>query len=166
MAIITAIIILALFILLLMAITFIPGHKRGVIFRRGRQIAVKGTGVFLIIPFVDRVVRVDLRTMKRDSPSQEVVTRDNWNVKASATIRFKVVDVVAAAVAVPDYTRKTSETLQIALRGLLKESARDELEHNLNQVSNTLQERIDKETKTWGVEVVEVDLKKMTFSEE
>ena len=149
--------------LLPMAVKIVPEYERGVIFRLGRLIGAKGSGLFFIIPFVDRMVKVDLQVVTMDIPSQEVVTRDNVNVQADVTVKFKVIDPVAATIKVLDHIQKTSEVSQAAFRNLLIQSARNELVP-LDKVSKTLQWSIDKETRTWGVEVIEVELKKMTFT--
>ena len=147
-----------------MAVKIVPEYQRGVILRLGRLIGAKGPGLFLIIPFVDRMVKVDLQVVTMDIPSQEVVTRDNCNVQAGATIKFRVVDPEAATVKVLDHIRETSQASQAVFRNLLKQSARNELEYHLDEVSKTLRSSIDKETRTWGVEVIEVELKKISFT--
>ena len=149
--------------LLPMAIKIVAEYERGVTFRLGRLIGAKGPGLFLIIPFIDRVVKVDLRVVTMDIPSVEVVTRDSVNVQADVTIKFKVVDPIVATIKVLDHIQETSQASQAALRNLLIQSARNELVP-LDKVSETLQRSIDKETRTWGVEMVEVELKKMTFT--
>ena len=150
-------------ILVPMSVKIVAGYERGVIFRLGRLIGAKGPGLFLIIPFIDRVAKVDLRAVTMDIPSVEVVTRDNVNVQADVTVKFKVIDPVAATIKVLDHIQKTSEVSQAAFRNLLIQSARNELVP-LDKVSKTLQWSIDKETRTWGVEVIEVELKKMAFT--
>ena len=125
--IVIGIIILAALILIPMAVEILPEYKRGVVFRLGRLIGAKGPGLFLIIPFIDRVVKVDLRAVTMDIPSVEVVTRDNVNVQADVTIKFKVVDPIVAAIKALDHIQKTSQASQAALRNLLIQSARNEL---------------------------------------
>jgi len=163
-AIAIGIIVLAVLILIPMAIKSLPEYERGVIFRLGRLIGAKGPGLFLIIPLIDRMIKVDIRVIKMDIPSQEVVTRDNVHVQAGATIYFKVADPVAATVKVLDHIGATSKVSQDAFRNLLIQSERNELVHH-DRVSETLKESIDKETRKWGVEVTEVELKKMYFGE-
>ena len=162
--IVIGIIVLAILILIPMAVKILPEYQRGVIFRLGRLIGAKGPGLFLIVPLIDRVIKVDLRVVELDISSLEIVNRDDVNVQTGATIKFKVVDPVAATVKVPDHVRKTSEVSQDVFRNLLVQSARDELVR-LNEVSKTLQRSIDKQTREWGVEVTEVEVKKMLFGE-
>ncbi|MCL0079469.1 SPFH domain-containing protein [Dehalococcoidia bacterium] len=155
--------VVVLMLVIAMTVKAVPEYQRGVVFRLGRLIGPKGPGLVLIIPFVDQMIKVDVQVITMDVPSQEAVTRDNWNVEEGFTIKFKVVDPVAAVVDVPDHIQKTSEVSQAAFRNLLIQSARNELVA-LDEVSQTLQLSINKETKTWGVEVIEVQLKKMTFT--
>ena len=161
--IVIAIVVLGLFLIGSMAIKIVPEYQRGVIFRLGRLVGVRGPGLFLIIPFIDRMVKVDLQVITMDVPSQEAVTRDNWKVEGGFTIKFKVVDPVAAVMHVLDHKQKTLEVFQAAFRNLLIQSARNELVPP-HKVSETLQQSINKETRAWGVEVTEVELKKITFT--
>jgi len=156
-------VIVALLIIIPMAVKIVAEHERGVIFRLGRLIGAKGPGLFLIIPFVDRIVKVDLRQVIMDIPSLEAVTRDNVNVQADVTIMFRVVDPEAAVVKVLDHLLATSRVSQAAIRNLFGDSTREQLEYHLNEVNTTLQGNVDKETRTWGVEVVEAEVKKIAF---
>ncbi len=164
-AIAIGIIVLAVLILIPMAIKILPEYERGVIFRLGRLVGVKGPGLFLIIPLIDRAIKVDLRVVEMDIPSLKVVNRDNVTVEAGAIVKFQVVDPVEATIKVGDHIRKTSEISQAVLRNLLAQSERSELV-DLSGVSSTLQRSIDTQTKTFGVEVTEVEVKKMFFGEE
>lgn len=155
-------IVLFLLIILPMAIKIVTEYERGVIFRLGRLVGARGPGLFFIIPFVDRMMKVDLRVVEMDIPSQEIATRDNVNVYADARIKFRVVDPVLATIKVLDHIGATSEVSQSVFRNLLNQSERNELV-NLHEVNTALHSSIDKETRTWGVEVVEVEVKNMAF---
>jgi len=160
--IVIGIIVLVIFILIPMAVKIVAEYERGVIFRLGRLVGARGPGLFLIIPFVDRMVKVDLRVVEMNIPSQEIVTRDNVNVYADARIKFRVVDPVLATIKVLDHIRATSEVSQSVFRNLLNQSERNELV-NLHEVNTALHSSIDNETRAWGVEVTNVEIKKMAF---
>lgn len=159
------IIVLAVLILIPMAVKILPEYERGIVFRLGRLIGVKGPGLFLIVPLIERMIKVDMRVVTMDLPPQKVVTRDNVNVEAGAVVKFRVVDPVAATVKILDHVRETSKVSQDALRNLLIQSERDELVH-VDEVGKTLREHIERETIGWGVEVTGVELKKMYFAED
>ncbi len=155
-------VIVALLIIIPMAVKIVAEYERGVIFRLGQPVGAWGPGLFFIIPFVDRMVKVDLRVVEMDIPSLEAVTRDNMNVYADARIKFRVVDPVLATIKVLDHIRATSEVSQSVFRNLLNQSERNELV-NLHEVNTALQSSIDNETRAWGVEVTKVEIKKMAF---
>jgi len=157
------VIVVVIVIIISMTVKIVAEYERGVIFRLGKLVGTKGPGRFLIIPFIDRMMKVDLRVVTMDIPSLEAVTRDNVNVQADVTIMFRVVDPEAAVVKVLDHLLATSRVSQAAIRNLFGDSTRDELEYHGNEVNRTLQRNIDKETRTWGVEVTEVEVKKMDF---
>ncbi len=115
------------FIIIAMAVKIVTEYERGVIFRLGRLVGAKGPGLFLIIPFVDRMVKVDLRVVTMDVPSQEVITKDNVTVRVNAVVFLRVVDPESAVVKVLDHIRATSQISQTTLRNVLGQSELDEL---------------------------------------
>ena len=161
------IIVLALVIFISMAIKIVTKYERGAIFRLGRFIGVKGPGLFLTIPFVDRMIKVDLRVVTIDISPQEVITSDNVTVKAPAVVHFRVVDPQASVLKVLDHVKATSQTSQTMLRNVLMQSKCNELSSSfsLDRLNRELQRSIDQETRTWGVEVTKVEIKEIPFGE-
>jgi regulator of protease activity HflC (stomatin/prohibitin superfamily) len=141
------------------AIKVVQEYERGVIFRLGRLIGAKGPGLFFIIPIIDRMVKVDLRVVTLDVPSQEAITRDNVTVKVNAVVFFRVVDPSAAVVIVEDFKRATWNIAQTTLRNVLGQSELDELLSNREEINQKLQEIIDETTEPWGVKVSIVEVK-------
>ncbi len=152
-------IILLLLVLASSAIKIVQEYERGVIFRLGRLIGAKGPGLFLIIPFVDRFVKVDLRTVTLDVPAQEAITKDNITVKVNAVVYFRVVDPSASVVNVEDYRRATWNIAQTTLRNVLGQSELDELLQHRESINAKLQRIIDEATEPWGVKVSIVEVK-------
>ncbi len=148
-----------LFVLASSAIKIVQEYERGVIFRLGRLIGAKGPGLFLIIPFVDRFVKVDLRTITLDVPAQEAITKDNITVKVNAVVYFRVVDPSASVVNVEDYRRATWNIAQTTLRNVLGQSELDELLQHRESINSKLQRIIDEATEPWGVKVSIVEVK-------
>ena len=159
------IIVLAVIILVPMAVKIVTKYERGVIFRLGRLIGAKGPGLFFIIPFVDRMVKVDLRVVTMDVPSQEVITRDNVTVRVNAVVYFRVVDPEASVVKVLDHIRATSQIAQTTLRNVLGQSELDELLAQREKLNQTLQGIIDEHTDPWGVKVSTVEIKEVELAE-
>lgn len=145
--------------LLPFSIKVVSEYERGVIFRLGRLQGAKGPGLFILLPFVDRMVKVDLRTVTLDVPSQEAITRDNVTVKVNAVIYFRVLDPIQSVVRVIDYVRATSQIAQTTLRSVLGQSELDELLGQREQINQRLQQIIDEETEPWGVKVSAVEVK-------
>jgi regulator of protease activity HflC (stomatin/prohibitin superfamily) len=157
---------LAVVLLLLSAsIRIVPEYERGVIFRLGRVIAAKGPGLFFIIPIVDRMVKVSLRTVTMDIPPQDVITRDNVTVKVNAVTYFNVVDPVRAVIAIEDYKQGTSEIAQTTLRSILGQVDLDELLAKRDDINLQLQRIIDDVTDPWGVKVTLVEVKHVELPE-
>jgi regulator of protease activity HflC (stomatin/prohibitin superfamily) len=135
-------------------------YERGVVFRLGRVIPLKGPGLFFIIPFgVDRLVKVDLRTVTLEVPPQEVITNDNVTTKVNAVIYFQVVDPRKAVIQVLNYINATSQIAQTTLRAVLGQSTLDELLAEREKINLTLQKIIDEQTEPWGIKVVVVEIK-------
>ncbi len=148
-----------LLVILSSAIKIVQEYERGVIFRLGRLQGAKGPGLFLIIPIIDRMVKVDLRVVTLDIPSQEAITKDNVTVKVNAVVFFRVVDPVNAVVQVEDYRRATWQIAQTTLRSVLGQSALDELLSHRDQINHKLQKIIDEQTEPWGIKVSIVEVK-------
>ncbi len=159
------IIVVVLLILIPMAIKIVQEYERGVIFRLGRLIGAKGPGFFLIIPFFDRMVKVDLRTVTMDVPPQDVITKDNVTVKVNAVVYFRVVDPEASVVKVLDHIRATSLISQTTLRNVLGQSELDELLTQREMLNQKLQQIIDEQTDPWGVKVSIVEIKDVELPE-
>jgi regulator of protease activity HflC (stomatin/prohibitin superfamily) len=135
-------------------------YERGVVFRLGRLIALKGPGLFFIIPFgVDRVVKIDLRTITLEVPPQEIITNDNVTAKVNAVIYFQVIDAQRAVVQVLNYINATSQISQTTLRAVLGQSTLDELLGQRELINQNLQKIIDEQTEPWGIKVAVVELK-------
>jgi len=142
------------------AIKVVQEYERGVIFRLGRVLTpARGPGLFFIIPIIDRMVKVDLRTVTLDVPSQEAITRDNVTVKVNAVVYFRVIDPVAAIVQVEDYRRATWQIAQTTLRSVMGQSELDELLSHRDQINMRLQQIIDEQTEPWGIKVSIVEVK-------
>ena len=156
----------AVLLVLSMAIKIVTEFERGVIFRLGRLVGAKGPGLFLIIPFVDRMVKVDLRVVTMDVPSQEVITKDNVTVRVNAVVYFRVVDPESSVVKVLDHIRATSQISQTTLRNVLGQSELDELLSQREKLNQMLQKIIDEHTDPWGVKVSTVEIKEVELAEE
>jgi len=160
-----ALIVFGVLIILMMAVKIVTEYERGVIFRLGRLVGAKGPGFFLIIPFVDRMVKVDLRVVTMDVPSQEVITKDNVTVRVNAVVYFRVVDPEASVVKVLDHIRATSQISQTTLRNVLGQSELDELLASREKLNQMLQKIIDEHTDPWGVKVSTVEIKEVELAE-
>ena len=156
---ILAIAALVIFSLVGAAVKVVQEYERGVIFRLGRLVGAKGPGLFLIIPFIDRMVKIDLRTVTLDIPSQEAITRDNVTVRVNAVAYFRVVDPEAAVVRVENYMLATMQIAQTTMRSVLGQSELDELLANREEINNRLQQIIDQQTEPWGIKVSVVEVK-------
>jgi regulator of protease activity HflC (stomatin/prohibitin superfamily) len=160
------IVVIAILIIAPMSIKIVQEYERGVIFRLGRLVGAKGPGLFLIIPFIDRMVKVDLRVVTMDVPSQEVITRDNVTVRVNAVVYFRVVDPESSVVKVLDHIRATSQISQTTLRNVLGQSELDELLTQREKLNQALQHIIDEQTDPWGVKVSTVEIKEVELAEE
>ena len=164
--IIIGVIVIAIFMILMMAIKIVPEYERGVLFRLGRLVGQRGPGLFLIIPFIDRMVKVDLRVVTMDVPSQEVITKDNVTVRVNAVVYFRVVTPEDSVVKVLDHIRATSQISQTTLRNVLGQSELDELLTQREKLNQMLQKIIDEHTDPWGVKVSTVEIKEVELAEE
>ena len=163
--IIAVIVIAFLLIILPMSIKVVQEYERGVIFRLGRLLGAKGPGFFLIIPFFDKMVRMDLRVITMDVPPQDIITKDNVTVRVNAVVYFRVVDPESAVVKVLDHIRSTSLISQTTLRNILGQSELDELLSERDKLNQVLQKLIDEQTDPWGVKVTIVEIKDVELPE-
>jgi len=146
-------------LLLTSAIRVLREYERGVVFRLGRLLGPKGPGLILLIPVIDKMVRVDLRTVTLNVPPQEVITRDNVPARVNAVAYFKVIDPVRSVVDVEDFLRATSEISQTTLRSVLGKADLDTLLSERERLNTDLQQIIDEQTEPWGVKVAVVEIK-------
>ena len=145
--------------LLLSAIRIAKEYERGVIFRLGRVIGTKGPGLFLLIPVVDRMVKIDLRIVTMSVPPQEVITRDNVPVRVNAVLFFRVIDARNAVVTVENFIMATSQIAQTTLRSTLGQADLDHLLAERDKINQQLQQIIDEQTAPWGIKVTTVEVK-------
>jgi regulator of protease activity HflC (stomatin/prohibitin superfamily) len=152
-------IVLLLVFVALSAIRVVQQYERGVIFVLGRLIGAKGPGLFLVPPFISRMVKVDLRIVTLTVPPQEVITRDNVTIKVTAVVYFYVVDPIAAVIKVVNFNQATTQIGQTTLRNILGQSELDELLAERKKINRDLQVIIDEQTEQWGVKVTAVEIK-------
>ncbi len=148
-------------IFLTMSMKILNEYERGVIFRLGRIIGAKGPGLIILIPFVDRMVRVDMRTITLDVPPQDAISRDNVTIKVNAVVYFRVVDPNRAVVEVENFLLATSKLAQTTLRSVLGQVELDELLASRDTINHRLQTILDKQTEPWGVKVANVEVKQI-----
>ena len=141
------------------AVKIVQEYERGVVFRLGRLVGPRGPGLILLIPLVERMLKVDLRTVTMDIPAQEVITKDNVTVRVNAVAYFRVIDPNAAIVNVADYIRATSQIAQTTLRSVLGQGALDDLLSEREMINQELQRIIDEQTEPWGIKVSIVEVK-------
>ena len=148
------------------AIKVLREYERGVVFRLGRVINTKGPGLIIIIPIVDKLIRVSLRLVAMDVPPQDVITRDNVSVKVNAVIYFRVMDPNNAVIEVENYLFATSQLAQTTLRSVCGQVELDELLSERDKINTTLQEILDKHTDPWGIKVSNVEVKHIDLPQE
>ncbi len=148
------------------AIKILKEYERGVVFRLGRIIPVKGPGLVIIWPIIDKLVRVSLRTVTMDVPSQDVITKDNITVKVNAVIYFRPIDPVKAITEVEDFFFATSQIAQTTLRSILGQSQLDDLLSKRDELNTELQKVIDFQTEPWGIKVSAVEVKNVDLPAE
>jgi regulator of protease activity HflC (stomatin/prohibitin superfamily) len=166
---VTAVIIVFVIIILSSAIRILREYERGVIFRLGRLIGgggVKGPGLILLIPVIDRMVKVSLRTVVMDVPPQDIITRDNVSLKVNAVVYFRVIEPQKAIVGVENYLVATSQLSQTTLRSVLGQSELDDLLSQRDKINQKLQQIIDSHTEPWGVKVSNVEVKQIDLPQE
>jgi regulator of protease activity HflC (stomatin/prohibitin superfamily) len=162
--IITVVVLVLLF--LYSAIKILNEYERGVIFRLGRVIQAKGPGLIILIPIVDRMIKVSMRLVAMDVDPQDVITRDNVSVKVNAVIYFRVIDPVKAIVEVESYNYAMSQLAQTTLRSVCGQAELDELLSDREKINNQLQEILDTHTDPWGIKVATVELKHIDLPQE
>ena len=150
------------------AIRILREYERGVIFRLGRLISggVKGPGLILLIPIIDKMVKVSLRTVVMDVPPQDVITQDNVSIKVNAVIYFRVIQPVKAVVEIENFLMGTSQLSQTTLRSVLGQSELDDLLSQREKINHKLQQIIDSQTEPWGVKVSHVEVKQIDLPQE
>jgi regulator of protease activity HflC (stomatin/prohibitin superfamily) len=147
------------------AVKVVQEYERGVVFRLGRLVGARGPGLILLIPKIERMVRVDLRVITLDVPAQEAITRDNVTVKVNAVAYFRVVEPTRAIVSVVDYRRATSLMCQTTLRSILGQSDLDTLLSSRDEINAQLQRLIDEQTEAWGIKVTSVEVRDVELPE-
>ncbi len=160
---------LLIFIILILLgsmIRILREYERGVVFRLGRLIGVKGPGLVILLPFIDKMVKVSLRIIAMDVPPQDVITKDNVSVKVNAVVYFRVMDPAKAVVEVEDYLYATSQIAQTTLRSVLGEVELDDLLSQREQLNHRLQQIIDQQTDPWGIKVSAVEIKHVDLPQE
>ncbi len=148
------------------AIKILKEYERGVVFRLGRIIPVKGPGLVIIWPIIDKLVRVSLRTVTMDVPPQDVITKDNVSVKVNAVVYFRVMDPIKAITEVEDFYFATSQIAQTTLRSVIGQTQLDEVLSKRDQVNAELQKIIDFQTEPWGIKVTAVEVKNVDLPQE
>ncbi len=158
-------IIIVLLIIFPQAIKITREYERGVIFRLGRFAGIRGPGLFLIIPVIDKMIKIDLRIVTLDVPSQEVISKDNIPIRVDAVLYFKVADPGRATIEVENYLMATSQISQTSLRGVVGASDLDELLAEREKINQKLHEIIDRATDPWGIKVTGVEVKHVEIPE-
>jgi regulator of protease activity HflC (stomatin/prohibitin superfamily) len=155
------VVILFVVIILANAIRILREYERGIIFRLGRLSGVRGPGIILLIPIVDRMVKVSLRTVVMDIPPQDVITRDNVSIKVNAVVYFRVVHADKAIVEVENFLFATSQLSQTTLRSTLGQASLDELLAERDKINSSLQKIMDMHTEAWGIKISNVEVKQI-----
>ncbi|OFZ12052.1 MAG: hypothetical protein A2Z20_07425 [Bdellovibrionales bacterium RBG_16_40_8] len=144
----------------------LPEWERGVILRFGHSMGVRGPGIIILIPFIERMFRIDTRTITMDVQPQDVITRDNVTLKVNAVIYFRVMDPEAAVIKVEDYYFATTQLAQTTLRSVLGQYSLDDLLTNRDKINHTLQMQLDKATESWGIKISVVEVKHIDLPKE
>jgi len=167
----TVLVVIIFFVIIILAaaIRILREYERGVIFRLGRLVGnegIKGPGLILLIPFIDRMVKVSLRTIVFDVPPQDVITQDNVSIKVNAVVYFRVIEPQKAIVQVENFLLATSQISQTTLRSVLGQSELDDLLSQRDKINHKLQQIIDTNTEPWGVKVTNVEVKQIDLPQE
>ena len=161
-------VVIAVLVLYILAssIRILAEYERGVVFRLGRMVGVRGPGLILLVPFIERMVKVSLRTVVMDVPPQDVITQDNVSIKVNAVIYFRVMQPSKAIVEVENYLVATSQISQTTLRSVLGQSELDDLLGEREKINQRLQQIIDHQTEPWGIKVTTVEVKQIDLPQE
>jgi regulator of protease activity HflC (stomatin/prohibitin superfamily) len=161
-------VVIVVFVLIILAnaIRVLREYERGVVFRLGRLIAIKGPGLILLIPIIDKMVKVSLRTVVLDVPPQDVITQDNVSIKVNAVVYFRVIEPQKAIVQVENFLSATSQISQTTLRSVLGQSELDDILSQRDKINHRLQQIIDAQTEPWGVKVSNVEVKQIDLPQE
>jgi regulator of protease activity HflC (stomatin/prohibitin superfamily) len=162
----TIVIVVLVLLFLSSAIRILKEYERGVVFRLGRLIGLKGPGLILLIPLIDKMVKVSLRTVVMDVPPQDIITQDNVSIKVNAVIYFRVMDPRKAVVEVENFLVATSQFSQTTLRSVLGQSEMDDLLSQREKINQKLQQIIDTHTAPWGIKVSNVEVKQIDLPQE
>ncbi len=164
----TSLIVLAVFlvIVLMNTIHILPEYERAVVFTLGRLTGIKGPGLIIVLPFIQKIVRLDIRTITMDVPSQDIITKDNITVKVNAVLYYRVVDPSKALVQVEDYHYATNQLAQTTLRSVCGEVELDQLLSERDDINQRIQLIIDKQTDPWGVKISLVEIKNIDLPQE
>src|SRR5215472_340096 len=155
------VILVAVLIIASSAIRVMREYQRAVVFTFGRFTGVKGPGLFLLVPYVQQMVRIDLRTVVLDVPSQDVISRDNVSVKVNAVLYFRVVDADKAVIQIENFLQATSQLAQTTLRSVLGKHTLDEMLGERDKLNADIQEILDEQTEAWGIKVSNVEIKQV-----
>ncbi len=158
-------VLVALVVIALKSVRVMREYERAVVFTLGRFTGVKGPGLILLVPYVQQMVRVDLRTVVHDVPSQDVISRDNVSVKVNAVLYFRVVDADKAVIMIENFLQATSQLAQTTLRSVLGKHTLDEMLGERDKLNADIQEIIDQQTETWGVKVTTVEIKQVDLDQ-
>ena len=161
----SGIVLAALVLLIINAIKILREYERGVIFTLGRFDKVKGPGIIIVIPVIQQMVRVDLRTVVMDVPTQDVISFDNVSVKVNAVVYYRVVDPEKAIIAVEQFMDATSQLAQTTLRSVLGKHELDEMLSERDQLNEDIQHILDRQTDGWGIKVINVEIKHVDLDE-
>jgi regulator of protease activity HflC (stomatin/prohibitin superfamily) len=161
-----AIVVMLVISIISSAVRVLFEYQRGVVFRLGRFAMVKGPGLRFVIPVIDKIVKVSLRTVAMDVPPQDVITKDNVSVKVNAVLYFRVVEPEKALIEVEDYLYATSQLAQTSLRSVLGQAELDELLSHRDRINQQLQEILDRQTDPWGVKISNVEIKHVDLPQE
>jgi regulator of protease activity HflC (stomatin/prohibitin superfamily) len=161
-----AIFLIPLFLMFLFAtIKMVPQYQRGVVFRLGKVKVPKGPGVVVVVPVLEKIIRVDMRTITHDVPGQDIITKDNVSVRVSAVVYFRVVDPIKASIEVENYKIATSQLAQTTLRSVCGQEDLDHILSERDALNKKMQEILDHETEPWGVQISKVELKEIDLPE-
>ena len=166
MSVVIWVIVVIAIIFLASAIRVVREYERGVIFRLGRLVGAKGPGLFFVVPFIDQLIKIDLRVVTMDVPKQSLITRDNVPVNVDAVVYFRVISPEDAITKVENYIAATSLISQTTLRSVVGQSELDELLIHRDKINEALQKIIDEKTDPWGIKVSAVEIKEVTLPEE